>query len=244
MSETADAPPLIDILGLLTADGPAVIRSLYLWQQILGPDSGAAERLADVLDPMIGLPIGSDVAPHVIPVPLASTGKVLLVGCMPGGDAAFEGFTEEGLRLTGVIDPAGDNPRQRRFQLLGAEQQPHRRQAGQRVMLRYTLPPPALVARQLMFAALTRRAPGTAPEAVLRIWVEIEQNGASLKVPPTSVQVGAMSVEATLHLFSYEHQALLVHIDRTTPVIARLMIELIATPIEIDLLGEALVISG
>ncbi len=244
MSETADAPPLIDILGLLSGDGPTVIRSLYFWQQIAGPDSGAGARLAAVLDPMIGLPVGSDVAPHVIAVPLASTGKVLLKGCLPGGDAVFEGFAEDGLRLTGAIDPVGDNRAQRRFQLLGADNQPYRRRPGQRVMLRYTLPPPALIARQLMFAALTRRAPGTPAEPVLEIWVEIEQNEKSLRVDPTSRHVGAMTVEQTLHMFTYEHQALLPHIDRTVPVIARLMIAFTASPITVDLLGEALVISG
>jgi hypothetical protein len=242
MSETVDDIPLIDILGQLAADGPAVIRSLFLWQQILGPTSGASERLAKVLDPMIGLPVGADVTPHVIAVPRTATGPVLVTGCLPGGDVLFDGFLEDGLRLTGAIDPNGDNQTQRRFQLITADNKPHRAQPGEQVMLRYALPPPALIARQLMFAALTRRAAGTPPDAVLEIWIDIEQNGTTTRVGPTSRHVGSMGLEETLHMYTYERQALLAHIDRTVPVLARLMIAVTGMPL--DLLGEALVISG
>ncbi len=243
MSETA-AAPLIDSLGLIAGDGPAMIRSLFLWQQIMGPASGAGQRLARVLDPLLGLPVGADVTPHVVSVPATPDGPVLVTGCVPNGDVLFEGIAEDGMSLAGSIDPVGDGRSLRRFQLRDAGNRPCRGRGGERVILRYTLPPPALVARQLMFAALTRRPVGTPPDAVLRVWVVLEQGGAALRVDPSQHEVGAMTAGETLHMAVYARHALLAAIDRSVAVTARLMVELIARPISVELLGEALVISG
>jgi hypothetical protein len=244
MSETEDAPALIEIIDLLTKDGPSVIRSLYLWQQILGPSSDAAARMAGLLGPLVGLPVGADVTPHVVPVPATPTGPVLVAGCMPGGDALFDGFPTDGMRLTGMVEPHGEGRSLRRFQVIGADNAALRRAGGERVMLRYALPPPALVARQLMFAALTRRAPGSAAAPVLRAWIDIEQAGGSVRLTPSESHTGPMAGDETLHMAVYDNHALLARINREIPVTARLLIELTADPIQVDLLGEALVIGG
>ena len=243
MSDATDTP-MIDLIGQIAGDGPSVIRSLYLWQQILGPASGAAARLAKVLDPLIGLPVGADVTPHVVTMPATPDGPNLLAGCVPGGDALFEGFAEDGLRLAGSIEPVGDGTILRRFQVLAADNAPYRRTAQERVMLRYALPPATLVARELLFAALTHRSPASPAAPVLQIRIDIEQDGATIPVPPSEVHHGPMGPHQTLHMFTYVDQALLVHIARDRPVVARLIVELIASPIAVDLLGEALVIHG
>ncbi len=234
---------MIELLERL--DGIALVRSLFLWQQILGTSTDAAARLRKMCGPLIRLPLGADVTPHTVTINASSTGFDIQEAVLPGADGVFAYVTEPGLRLSGAADTTAQGAPLRRLSVLTAERKPHPRQGRERFILRYQLPPQALAAPQLMFLAITQNpAPAAPARAQLHAWAEVEQGGSRQFVLPDESRVGRIPVDELAHLISFPHGALTQYSLEGATGLVSLCIELIADPLDVGLLGEALVIGG
>jgi hypothetical protein len=236
---------MIEILDQLAApdagNGPAIFRSLFLWQQILGSDSGAAIRLRQATIPLIRLPPGAEVTPVLIAVHPNPTGFDLQEAALPGADAVFAYVAEQGLRLSGSVDPAAGGATVRRLQVIDAAGRPYRRHGGERFMLRYRLPPPAVGAEQLMFVVITAEpAPSPAPRPRLHVWVELEHDGARHFILPDDNRTCPLGADTAIQMISFPPGAIARH--TAAQGTAFLSIELLGDPVDIGLLGEALIV--
>jgi len=234
---------MIELLDRPTLNGTAIIRSLFLWQQILGADSDAAQRLRKATGPLVRLPLGADVSPHLVPIAPNLNGFDIHEAALPGADAVFAYVTAEGLRLAASADPTADGRGLRHLQVIDAAGKPHRRQGTERVMLRYRLPPEALGVRQLMFVAITQdAAPATRLRPKLHAWVELEREGVRTLVLPVDTRTAALTPDEAVQMTSFPPGALLAH--NVPNAAAFLVLELIGDPVDVKLRGEALVVGA
>lgn len=233
---------MIEILEQITANGPGLIRSLFLWQQILGNDSEAALRLRRAMAPLVRLPLGAEVTPCVIPIVANPDGFNVQEAALPGADAVFAFVGTSGLRLTGTVDPTADGRGLRRLQVTDAQGKPYRRTGSERFMLRYRLPPQAVAARQLMFVGITQDPPGQPHLPQLQVWAELDLDGTRHFILPDDSRSGTLGADETIQLISFAPGALASHAAAAGA--AFLSIEMTGDPIDVRLLGEALVIGG
>jgi hypothetical protein len=234
---------MIEILDRLGGNAPAIFRSLYLWQQILGPDCGAAARLRKATGPMILLPLGADVTPFLIAIQPNPDGIDVQQAVLPGADAVFACVADAGVQLSLSVEATQDRRQMRRLRVIDGDGQAHRRRAGERFMLRYRLPPQAVRAREMMFIAITQEPQRGLPlQPRLHAWVELEQDGARHFIVPDDSRIAALGAEENIHMISFAAGAISQH--KAASGTAYILIELIGDPVDARLLGEALVVGG
>ena len=243
MNDLAPAPTAIDAaLDMLAGAGnyPLLARSLFLWNQILGPDCPAGQRLRDMTRDIVQLPLGSDIAEQSVAVRPRHDGFDIHPGALPGADAIFAFVSEPGLQLVMFSETTPAGRVVRRLQVRNADGTLHRRQGAERFMLRYRLDLVVLRATDLLLLSLVQQVgarPGPLP--VLRGWIEIDRGGQRQYVSPAESSAGMLGVGEAVRIDSFAPGALAVGAGEATGVF--LYLELVGETIDAHLLGEALI---
>jgi hypothetical protein len=229
---------MIETLDLLANDRPALARSLFLWQQILGESTTAAARLRGLVGPLVQLPLGADVTALNIPIQPNPTGFDVHSAALPAADTIFAFVSEPGLRLSCTVEKQPDGRNLRRLRVLNADGTQHRRQGEERFMLRYRLNPALFAAEHLAFLSITLESePGPPP---LHAWIEVDDGQARHFVVPEDSHSTMLAPGECARLLTFRPHVLTALPQTTETRTALLSIELTGDTINTPLLGEAL----
>jgi hypothetical protein len=245
MNELAPAPGAIDdALDVLARAGnyPLLARSLFLWNQILGPACPAGQRLREMTRDIVALPLGSDIAEQSVWIRPQPDGFDIHPAALPGADAVFAFVTEPGLRLVMFSEATTEGRVVRRLQLRNASGALYRRRGPERFMLRYRLDPVVLRANDLLLISLVQEA-GARPAALpaLRGWIEIDRGGQRQFVSPAESSAGMLAEGEVARIDSFAPGAVgaAAGVGEATGIF--LYLELVGETVDAHLLGEALI---
>ena len=243
-----DLPPpagtIDDALDVLARAGnyPLLARSLFLWNQILGPACPAARRLREMTRDIVVLPLGSDIAEQSVAIGPQPDGFDIHPAALPGADAIFAFVTESGLQLVMFSEATTDGHSVRRLQVRDASGALYRRRGPERFMLRYRLDPVVLRAQDLVLLSLVQEA-GARPASLpaLRGWIEIERGGQRQFVSSAESSAGMLAEGEVARIDSFARGALAAAAGAGEATGVFLYLELVGETVDAHLLGEALI---
>ena len=243
-----DLPPpadaIDDTLDLLARAGnyPLLARSLFLWNQILGPACSAGRRLREMTRDIVALPLGSDIAEQSVAIRPQPDGFDIHSAALPGADAIFAFVAEPGLQLVMFSETLTEGHVIRRLQVRDASGVLYRKRGPERFMLRYRLDPVVLRANDVVLLSLVRE-PGARPAALpaLRGWIEIDRGGQRQFVSPAESSGGMLAKGEAVRIDSFAPGALTTAAGAGEATGVFLYLELVGETIDAHLLGEALI---
>jgi hypothetical protein len=222
---------------------PMLVRSLYLWHQILGPACEAEAVLRRMAGRIVTLPVGADIAEQSISIRPIPEGFDIQENVLPGADAVFAYVSDLGLRLVMSSHTLADGRVCRRLRVVNAEGAPFHRHGPERFMLRYRLDPAIARARDvlvLQLSAETTRQATVLP--VLHPWIEIHRESARKFVDIAETSAGMLADGEAISIAAFAPGALAKAISEIGEAAGLYFyLELTGEIIDASLLGETLV---
>lgn len=226
-----------------TGNRPMLARSLFLWNQMLGPGCEAEATLRGMAGRIVNLAVGADIAEQSVAIQPVPDGFDIQENALPGAEAVFAYVTEPGLRLAMSSRMLANGRLCRRLRLLDAGGALFRRRGAERFMLRYRLDPAIARARDVLVLQLTaedtRHAASLPP---LHPWLEIHGNGARQFVDIAETSAGRLADGTAIRLSAFAPGALARAVSEVGATAGLYFyLELTGETIDASLLGETLI---
>jgi hypothetical protein len=226
-----------------TGNRPMLVRSLYLWHQILGPHCEAEAVLRRMAGRIVALPVGADIAEQSISIRPVPDGFNIQENVLPGADAVFAYVSEPGLRLAMSSQVMADGRICRRLRVVDAKGALFHRHGPERFMLRYRLDPAIARARDVLVLQLTAEiGQQAAVLPALHPWIEIHREGARKFVDIAETSSGMLGDGEAIRLATFAPGALAQAVTEIGEMAGLYFyLELTGEIIDASLLGETLV---